>query len=84
MTSTIENPHLGSTLDDFLAEEGLLESVSRTAALRVAAWQDERRRRSLWQIAQSRCDVFVFQGNGLLVRVTDKETGDKLHGNELG
>lgn len=40
MTNSIENPHLGTTLDDFLAEEGLLESVSRIAASRVSAWQE--------------------------------------------
>ena len=80
VTSSIENPHLGTTLDDFLAEEGLLESVSRTAASRVVAWLEDQRRRSLWKIAQSGCDVFVFQGDGPLVRVTDEEAGDKPHG----
>ena len=83
MTSSIENPHLGTALDDFLAEDGLLESVSRTAASRVAAWLEDPHRRSLWQIAQSGCEVFVFQSDGSLVRVTDEGTGDKPHGNEL-
>lgn len=31
--------HLGSTLDDFLSEEGLLEDVSARAIKRVIAWQ---------------------------------------------
>lgn len=77
MTSISENPHLGTALDDFLAEDGLLESVSRTAASRVAAWQEDRHRRSLWQVAQSGYDVFVFQGDRPLVRVTD-ENADAL------
>lgn len=72
MTSSIENPHLGTSLDDFLAEDGLLESVNRTAASRVSAWQGDKYRRSLWQVAQSGYDVFVFQGNEPLARVTDK------------
>lgn len=33
------NPHIGSELDDFLAEEGLLEEVSALAIKRVVAWQ---------------------------------------------
>ena len=77
MTSSIENPHLGTTFDDFLAEDGLLESASHTAASRVSAWQEDRHRRSLWQVAQSGYDVFVFQGDGPLVPVTD-ENADAL------
>ncbi|MFO1429490.1 MAG: helix-turn-helix transcriptional regulator [Candidatus Competibacteraceae bacterium] len=33
------NPHWGSTLDDFLREEGILETAKATATLRVVAWQ---------------------------------------------
>ena len=33
------NPHVGSTLDDLLAEDGLLEEVSAIAMKRVIAWQ---------------------------------------------
>lgn len=31
--------HIGSTLDDFLAQEGVLEEVSARAIKRVIAWQ---------------------------------------------
>lgn len=75
MTSSIENPHLGTTLDDFLAKDGLLDSANRTAASRVSVWQDDEHRRSLWQVAQSGYDVFVFQDDGPLVRVTDANAG---------
>jgi DNA-binding Xre family transcriptional regulator len=34
-----QNPHIGSTLDDFLSEEGVLEEVSARAIKRVIAWQ---------------------------------------------
>lgn len=33
------NPHIGSTFDDFLQEEGLLEDSSAVALKRVIAWQ---------------------------------------------
>ena len=31
--------HIGSTLDDFLSEDGVLEAVSARAIKRVIAWQ---------------------------------------------
>jgi DNA-binding Xre family transcriptional regulator len=33
------NPHVGSSFDDFLQEEGLLEDVTAVAVKRVIAWQ---------------------------------------------
>ncbi|WP_297925439.1 helix-turn-helix transcriptional regulator [Metallibacterium sp.] len=36
---TVRNRHIGSSLDNFLAEEGLLEEVSAVAIKRVVAWQ---------------------------------------------
>ena len=33
------NKHIGSNFDDFLAEEGLLETANAIAAKRVIAWQ---------------------------------------------
>lgn len=34
-----KHPHIGSSLDDFLAEEGILERVNARAMKRVIAWQ---------------------------------------------
>jgi antitoxin component HigA of HigAB toxin-antitoxin module len=34
-----DNPHWGTTLDEFLAEEGILEAVNTEAVTRVLAWQ---------------------------------------------
>jgi antitoxin HicB len=34
-----KNPHWGSTLDDFLAEEGIREAAKAEAVTRVVAWQ---------------------------------------------
>ena len=38
---TKNNPHIGSSFEDFLAEEGLLEECTNTAIKRVIAWQVE-------------------------------------------
>jgi len=34
-----ENPHIGSSFDDFLREEAILEEVTAVATKRVIAWQ---------------------------------------------
>jgi antitoxin HicB len=34
-----DNPHWGTTLDEFLADEGILEAVKTEAVTRVLAWQ---------------------------------------------
>jgi antitoxin HicB len=34
-----KNPHIGSSLDDFLAEEGVLEAFQAQAIKEVIAWQ---------------------------------------------
>jgi antitoxin HicB len=34
-----ENPHWGTTLDQFLAEDGILEAAKTEAVTRVLAWQ---------------------------------------------
>ncbi len=36
------NPHIGSSLDDFLKEEGLYEDATNFAVKRVLAWQLEK------------------------------------------
>jgi hypothetical protein len=38
MTSK-KNPHRGSKFEDYLADQGLLETVTLTATKRVLAWQ---------------------------------------------
>jgi predicted thioesterase len=34
-----DNPHVGSSLDELLAEEGLLDEATERATKRVLAWQ---------------------------------------------
>jgi antitoxin HicB len=36
---TKKNPHWGTTLDEFLAEDGIRESAKAAALTRVRAWQ---------------------------------------------
>ena len=72
VTSDANNPHLGTTLDDLLAEDGLLDHTSRVAASRVSAWQKDRFSRSLWQLAQSGYDIFVSKQGGPMMLVTDE------------
>ena len=36
------NPHIGSTLEDFLKEEGIFEDATNHAVKRLLAWQVER------------------------------------------
>ena len=38
---TNENPHIGSSLDDFLREEGILEKARSIAVKEALAWQVE-------------------------------------------
>ena len=38
---TTRNPHIGSSFDDYLAEEGILEEVSTIAYARADAWRIE-------------------------------------------
>jgi antitoxin HicB len=35
----MDNPHIGSSFDDFLEEEGLYEDARTAAVERVVAWQ---------------------------------------------
>jgi predicted XRE-type DNA-binding protein len=37
-----KNPHIGSSLDDFLKEEGLYEDATNHAVKRMLAWQVEK------------------------------------------
>src|SRR2546429_7865228 len=39
MKAMPEHPHRGSTFEDFMKEEGILEASSTTAVKRVLAWQ---------------------------------------------
>ena len=40
------NPHIGSSFEDFLNEEGIYEEVTAAAVKRVLAWQIDQSRRT--------------------------------------
>jgi antitoxin HicB len=40
------NPHIGSSFEDFLSEEGIYEEVSAAAVKQVLAWQLDQSRRA--------------------------------------
>jgi len=49
---TNNNKHLGSSLDDFLREEGILDAAKTEAATRVISWQiaEEMRKRGITKV----------------------------------
>ena len=49
---TNKNMHLGSSLDDFLREEGILDAAKAEAATRVISWQiaEEMRKRGITKV----------------------------------
>jgi antitoxin HicB len=55
-TNKPKNPHVGSTLDNFLKEEGIYEDVQSTAIKRVLALQLERamKERKLTKVEMAR------------------------------
>lgn len=55
-TIDIENAHIGSSLEDFLMEEGIYEEVHTEAVKEVLAWQIEQsmREKGLTKIAMAK------------------------------
>lgn len=53
MTASKKNPHWGTSLDEFLAEEGTREAVKAEVLTRVIAWQlsQEMQRRGITKAA---------------------------------
>ena len=76
---TKKNPHIGSSFEDFLAEEGLLEDCTNAAMKRVVAWQVERamQERGLTKAAMAR---EMHTSRAALNRLLDPEnTSVTLH-----
>ncbi len=59
MSKRKKNPHWGSTLDDFLAEEGIREAAKAEAVTRVVAWQlsEEMKRQGITKAHLSGADA---------------------------
>ena len=70
-----KNPHWGSTLDDFLKEEGLYEEVTAGAIKRVVAWQlNEAMKKN--KMTKSRLATLMHTSRAQIDRILDPEKGN--------
>jgi antitoxin HicB len=69
------NPHWGSTLDDFLREEGIYEEVTTGAIKKVIAWQlaEEMKRKS---ITKKRLAELMHTSRAQIDRILDPDKGN--------
>ena len=70
-----ENPYLGTSLEDFLLEDGTLESATTVAVKRVIAWQlgEEMSKRKLSKTAMAK---LMHTSRAQLDRVLNPEDGN--------
>src|ERR1700680_3543720 len=75
MSENSANPHWGSTLDDFLDEEGIREEATTAAIKRVIAWQlaEEMRRKS---ITKKRLADLMHPSRAQIDRILDPDKGN--------
>jgi antitoxin HicB len=75
MTDKSENPHLGSTLDDFLKEEGIYEEATTAAIKQVIAWQlaEEMKKKS---ITKKRLAELMHTSRAQIDRILDPDKGN--------
>ena len=75
MTRKIANPHWGSTLDDFLEEEGIRETATTAAIKQVIAWQlaEEMERQS---ISKKRLAELMHTSRAQIDRILDPDKGN--------
>lgn len=73
-----ENPHRGSSFEDFLKEEGILEASNAVAVKKVLAWQIEQAMRTQ-RITKSAMAARMHTSRSQLERLLDPEkTGVSL------
>lgn len=70
--SNVKNPHLGSNFDDFLMEQGMLETATATAVKRVIAWQIEEEMKTL-QFTKTVLAKKMHTSRAALNRLLDSE-----------
>src|SRR5690242_105196 len=68
-----ENPHTGSSFDDFLKEEGIYQNCTASALKRVLAWQIEQEMHRL-HITKSAMAVLMHTSRSQLNRLLDPES----------
>jgi len=69
------NPHHGSTLDDFLAEEGVLEEFRAAAVKEVIAWQIEKAMKEK-KLSKNKMAALMHTSRAQLDRLLDPEQGN--------
>src|SRR5579864_6829614 len=78
MKAIADNPNRGSSFEDFLKEEGILEASTTTAVKRVLAWQIEQAMRAQ-RITKSAMAARMHTSRSQLERLLDPEkTGVSL------
>ncbi len=75
MTKKRKNPHHGSTLDDFLTGEGVLEEFRAVAVKEVIAWQIEKAMKDR-KLSKSRMAALMQTSRAQLDRLLDPEQGN--------
>jgi antitoxin HicB len=75
MTEKATNPHWGTTLDEFLDEEGIREEATTAAIKRVIAWQlaEEMKRKS---ITKKRLADLMHTSRAQVNRILDPDKGN--------
>jgi antitoxin HicB len=75
MMTKSTNPHWGSTLDDFLEEEGIRDEVTTAAIKRVIAWQlgEEMKKK---QITKKRLAELMHTSRAQIDRILDPDKGN--------
>ena len=73
--SRSSNPHWGSTLDDFLEEEGIREEVTTAAIKKVIAWQlaEEMKKK---RITKKRLAELMHTSRAQIDRILDPDKGN--------
>lgn len=69
------NPHWGSTLDDFLEEEGVLEEFRAVAVKEVIAWQIQQAMKSK-KLSKNRMAALMDTSRAQLDRLLDPKKGN--------
>ena len=70
-----KNPHHGSTLDDFLKEEGVLEEFRAAAVKEVIAWQIAKAMKER-KLSKNKMATLMQTSRAQLDRLLDPEQGN--------
>ena len=70
-----KNPHWGSTLDDFLEEEGIREEATTAAIKKVIAWQLAREMKTK-SITKKRLAELMHTSRAQIDRILDPDKGN--------